>query len=488
MNLKSTAISGVKWTSIEKIGKSIFQLLQIAILTRFLPKEAFGLVAIALVVIGFTNIFVDLGLSSAILYKQDATEKEYSSIYWLNIFISLFMFAFLLIITPFISAFYEEKDLVNIIPILGINLLLMAIGRQHRTIMQKDFRFRPITFIELIAYFLGLIVAIFLAYEGAGVYSLVYSTLLYSAVSNVLFLVTNIRNNPISLRFKINEIKPFLRVGGYKTGSRILDFISQEADIFIIGKILGAELLGVYTLSKQVVLKLYSLINPIIVNVLSPLLSSIQKDKERLKKSYLQVIHFLAYINLPLFLVVLAGSKEILYFLYGNSYVEAYLVLSFLSLYYCITSLSNPVGSLQIATGRTDIGFFWTILRVLITPAFIFIGALHSINGVAFAILLLGVLLLIPLWYIQLLPLAKISLKEYFQQFYRPLIIFLILGILAMYLQTIFDIYLPIISIFAKILFFLLLFVGILYLIDKSSFKNNLQFIFSTIKKRSTDT
>lgn len=92
MDLKKVAVSGVKWTSVEKIGKAVFQLLQIAILTRFLPTEAFGLVAMALVVIGFTNIFVDMGLTSAILYKQDANQKEYSSIYWLNLAISISLY------------------------------------------------------------------------------------------------------------------------------------------------------------------------------------------------------------------------------------------------------------------------------------------------------------------------------------------------------------------------------------------------------------
>jgi O-antigen/teichoic acid export membrane protein len=484
MSFRKTAMAGVKWTTVDRVGKAVFQLLQVAILTRFLPKEAFGLIAMALVVINFTNIFVDMGMTSAILFKQDANQKEYSSIYWLNVFVSALLFGLLLFVTPFIASFYEESELLYIIPILGANILLVALGRQHRTIMQKEFRFKPIAIVELTAYFLGLIVAVVLAYRGAGVYSLVYSTLTASTVSNLLFLGTNIRSNPISMHFKFQETVPFLRVGGYQTGSKILDFISQESDIFIVGKMLGAEILGVYSLSKQIVLKLFSLINPIIVNVLSPLLSSIQNEKERVKKTFLKIIQYLAYLTFPIYFIIMVSSEEILFFLYGSSYVEASLVLSFLAVYYCLISLSNPVGSLQIATGRTDIGFIWTILRVFVTPMFIFLGAIYNIEGVAFSIALLGVLLLIPLWYIQIRPMANISLVEYFQQFYKPLIIFIILGFVVIILQQSISIAPSILSLISKILLSISLFIGILFIIDNKSVKIFYKFGSSMISKK----
>ena len=87
MNLREKAVSGVKWTTISILSRALFQLLQVSILTRFLAAEAFGLVAMALFVVQFSNIFVDMGLNSAILHHQFATKNEYSSIYWLNIII-----------------------------------------------------------------------------------------------------------------------------------------------------------------------------------------------------------------------------------------------------------------------------------------------------------------------------------------------------------------------------------------------------------------
>ena len=301
----------------------------------------------------------------------------------------------------------------------------MASGRQHRTIMQKQFQFKAIAITELISILLGLIAAALLAINDFGVYSLVYSTLLASFISNGLFLIQNLRLNPIRFHFRLKETKPFLKVGGFTMGSTLLDFFSRETDILIIGKLLGAESLGVYSLAKQIVLKLYSIINPIVINVLSPLLSSIQNEKERLKTSFLKIVKYLAYINFPVYTLVLIASKEILLVVYGSEYAESYPVLSFLAFAYCLAALSNPVGSLQIATGRTDIGFKWTILRVIITPPVIFAGAFINIEAVAAFYALLSLLFIIPLWFIQLKPMANISLKEYVSQFYKPLLFFL---------------------------------------------------------------
>jgi O-antigen/teichoic acid export membrane protein len=425
LSLKLKAISGIKWTTIGTIGRALFQLLQISILTRFLPKEAFGLVAMALFVVHFSNIFVDMGMTSAILHRQDATRNEYSSIYWLNIFISLFLYGILIFSAPVVARFYEEPELHLLVPILGVNLLLMASGRQHRTIMQKQFQFKTITIIELISYFLGLITATLLAINNFGVYSLVYSTLLASFISNSLFLIQNLRMNPIRLHFRLKETKPFLKIGGFTVGSTLLDFFSREIDVLIIGKMLGSENLGVYSLAKQIVLKLYSIINPIIITVLSPLLSSIQKEKERLKTAYLRVIKYLAYINFPVYLLVIVVSKEILHVVYGPGYAESFPVLSFLAFAYCLSALSNPVGSLQIATGRTDIGLKWTILRVLVTPPVIFTGALINIESVAAFYAMLSLIFIIPLWFVQLRPMANIGLKEHLSQFYKPLLFFM---------------------------------------------------------------
>lgn len=485
MSFRKIAVSGVKWTTLGTFGGALFQILQISILTRFLPKEAFGLVAMALFVVNLSNIFVDMGMSSAILHHQNATRNEYSSIYWLNIIVSLFLYILLCILTPLIATFYNEGELNKLVPILGINLLLIAAGRQHRTILQKQFKFRTIALTESFSYFFGLLSAVILAINNYGVYSLAYSTLFSSFISNSAFLILNLRKNPVSLRFRYKETLSFIKIGGFTMGSTFLDFFSREIDILIIGKMLGAESLGIYSLAKQIVLKLYAIVNPIITNVLNPLLSSIQKEKEKIRQYYLKIVSLLAIINFPIYLLIVILSKEILFILYGSDYITGYRILAFFAIAYSVNTISNPVGSLQIATGRTDIGFKWTIIRVLITPLFIFLASFYSIEVTAAAIALLSVILIIPMWWLQLKPMSNIKLKEYLLQFYRPFLFFLLIASVYLVFMNSFNLRFNLfINSAIKGSLCMLLFFGLLWITDNQKVIELRNLIFSIIKSK----
>jgi O-antigen/teichoic acid export membrane protein len=427
-NLKIAALSGLKWSTIGTVGQSLFQILQIAILTRFLSKEDFGLVAMALFVVNFTNIFVDMGFTSAILHRQNTNNSEYSSVYWCNLLISILLFSIVFALSPFLSQFYREPELFTLIPILSTNLILLAIGRLHQTIMRKEFRFKQISLINLSACAFGLIFAFFLAKSNFGVYSLVYSTLTVSAIVNIAFLFVNIHLHPIYFHFRYKEIKPFLKIGSYSVGSQFISFFSTDIDILIIGKMLGPGPLGIYSLSKQIILKVYSIITSTVTNVLTPLMSVTQTDESKLKAYYLEVTSILSSLNIPIYLIIIILSKEILIVLYGYKYLEANLILSFLAISYCINAISNPVGSLQIATGRTDIGLRWAIFSLLITPPVIYFSSLANINIVALFKALLSLVMLVPLWWIQLKTMANIKLGEFFVRFIKPYLILLFLA------------------------------------------------------------
>ena len=110
-----SAINGVKWTSLSAVVNACAKLGQISILTRFLRKEDFGLIAIAVLVISFTEIFMDMGISSAVLHKQDISKNEYSSLYWFNIISGFVISVIICILAPWVAIYYNQPELVNII-------------------------------------------------------------------------------------------------------------------------------------------------------------------------------------------------------------------------------------------------------------------------------------------------------------------------------------------------------------------------------------
>src|SRR5690606_7724623 len=144
------------------------------------------------------------------------------------------------------------------------------------------------------------------------------------------------------------------------------------------------------SLCKQLILKLYAVLNSIFTAILSPSLSSIQTDKQRVKYFYLKSVSYITLINIPVYLLVAILSQEILTLFYGHEHAGGYFILICLAITYCIHSISNPVGSLHIATGRTDIGLKWALISVVITPLVIYFSA-TSIDAVALSRAVLSV-------------------------------------------------------------------------------------------------
>lgn len=430
MGLFRKALNGAAWTTISTIVRSVVQLLQVSILTRFLEKSDFGIVAIATLFIGFTTIFLDMGISIGILHKQNINRQTYSSLFWLNVCSGLLLTSILMGVAPLISHSYSEPELTEILRLLCLTILFSSLGNQHRTVQQKKLRFGTISVIEIGSSILTIIVAVFLAIKGYGVYSLVISTLFNSAFSNILFLGVGLRqDNNIYCHFSFRETFPYLKIGVFSIGTQVLDYFSREIDIIIISATLGKDILGVYSLCKKLITALYSAITPIYSKVLTPLIAGLQNDCKRIKEVYYDAIEGVCLVNFPIFILVAIFSSAIINFFYGIQYLEGSVVLSILAVHYGSLSKGNPDVALQIAYGRTDVGFYWTIYRIISYSFAAYIGAQFSLEWMAFSIFLAAQLSAPIGWYFNIYLLIHDSFWGYYKMSMRPLILALLVAV-----------------------------------------------------------
>jgi O-antigen/teichoic acid export membrane protein len=290
-SFSNKAIKGMKWTTVSVVCNSFIRLLQVAILTRFLTKADFGTIAIASLFIGFTDLFLDMGLSAAIIHKQFIPKKHYSSLFWFNIITGVLVMAFLFLLAPLISNFYHDSTLTPIIQLLSLNVLFSSLGRQHMTIRQKMLNFRFIAYIDVTNSVLTFCLAMVLAWKGYGVYTLVYSTLFNVLFPSLIYVIHGLRTDRnISLHFSHTETLSYLKIGVYQIGARILDYVARELDIFIISSTLGRDILGAYSLCKKIIIMLYGIISPIMMNVLTPMFAEIQNAMQEVKDKFTKLI------------------------------------------------------------------------------------------------------------------------------------------------------------------------------------------------------
>ncbi|EHO09923.1 MOP flippase family protein [Myroides odoratimimus] len=413
MSIDNQIKKGLGWTTISTIVIALVAIVKISVLARFLDKSDFGLMAIVTFVISFMELFNDFGVSIGILHKQDITKKEYHSLYWVNLFISFLLFGVLWIISPFISGFYKMPQLTDLLLLIGINLIVSGIGRQFKTIEQKELRFNYIALVDMSGSLVSLVFAIYFAINGYGVYSLVYSLIIQFGLVNFCYFVNGVKKYGLSFHCSLRETIPFLKIGMYQVGGQVANYFNRDLDVLLIGKLFSPDVLGGYSLAKQLVFRPFQFLNPIVLRVASPVLARFQNNIEELKERYLKMLNMVSTLNIIVYVGLITFAPLAVSILYGNGYENLVLPIRILSIYMIFRSIGNPVGSLVIATGRTDLDFYWNILLLFIMPVFIYLGSFFGIIGVTISLVVSMIVLYIPAWKIFIDKLLGVSLKDY---------------------------------------------------------------------------
>jgi len=431
MSLKEKTLSGVKWTTFSTVINASIQLLQIGILARFLDVSDFGLLAIITLVIGFSNMFVDFGISSAIIHNQNITNNQLSTLYWLNVFFSLVIFTIIFFSAPFIADFYDDTRLTELIIYTSLTIIIQAFGKQFFVLFEKKLMFNLLSKIEMFGVFIGFLFSVYLAVSGYGIYALILPLILTMFIKSVLLVYFGLQYHKPKIYFNIYEVKEFLVFGIYQLGSGIVNYFNSQIDIIIIGKIFGSETLGLYSIIKQLVMKPSQIINPIITRVSFPVMSQIQHDDYKLKEVYLKTINYLSSVNFPIYITMIILASELITIFLGEKWLKGIEIFQILSLYGLLRSTGNPVGSLTLAKGKPEYGFYWTLGLLFITPPFIYIGSIYGITGVSWSMVSLMILLMIPNWYFLVNKLCSAGFVEYHLSIIKPLIISSINGIVC---------------------------------------------------------
>lgn len=287
MSLKKSAVSGVKWMSASSAIVQGVAFLKFAILARLLAPEDFGLMGMIGVVIGFAQAFDDMGISNAIIYRQDTTREQLSSIYWLGILAGILVFATVWAASPLVVIFYHEPRLRDLIFWTSFSFAITPLGQQFQVLLQKELQFSRLARLEVASGIIGAITAISLAMAGHGVFSLVWGQLASVSAMASLLIVFGYKTWHPSLHFRPDDLKNYIGFGLYQMGERSVNYFSSNVDYLVIGRFFGAEILGIYTMAYELVVRPLSKINPVLTRVAFPIFAKKQSDSQSLCRGIL---------------------------------------------------------------------------------------------------------------------------------------------------------------------------------------------------------
>lgn len=396
-SLRKKAVTGTKWSFVSKILNILLQLGSLSVLSRLLVPEDFGLLAIAMVVVTFGQIFSDAGISAAIVQRGTSSREELSSLYWLNVLGGVSVTLVYLLCIPVVEAFFVEPRLRELLLWLAPIFIFTAFGQQSRLLLEREMKFRAISIIETLNAVIAAAVAIGLATLGFGVLSLVWSSLASAALGACMLNLVCWRRWRPRMHFRGADVTPVLRFGLFQMGEKFLNYWGWQWDKIIIGLTLGSQLLGFYSLAYRLALYPIQTINPVLNRVTFPLFSKVQRDDAKLRGGFLFIIRSLSMVTMPIFAGVLVTSDLVVEVLLGAQWTASGPILSVLAILGFFFTIGNPIGSLLLAKGRADIGFYMNVWMTVTYGAAAWIGSRFGVVGVAWALVVAQALLVFPI-------------------------------------------------------------------------------------------
>jgi O-antigen/teichoic acid export membrane protein len=397
--IKRNVIRSTLWAGGTRVLSQGVTLFTTIVLARLLMKEDFGLMAMVLTYTGFIDTFIDCGFLSAIIQIKEISHKLLTSCFWFLLTGAILVGLATIIFAPFVAHLFKEPRLQALLPIMVLALLCVPSQIVCKGILSRNIQIDLIVKLELIAGLIRSGISIFFAYSGAAVWSLVYGYL-FEKLALAITLPLYAKWYP-RFHFDKQGIQKLLSFGMHTTTSGILWYFFNQADVFIIGRLLGAGTLGIYTMASQFAAGIYQFLSLTVNRVAYPLFSKYQQSQQ-LIMIFIKTSAFFGFFTFPLCIGLAAIAPDVITVLLGNSWKMATFPLQMLSLVTVIRTVSNLVPSLFNSIGHPYENVKVNVYSCIVFPVtFYWAAKWMGLSGI-----LWSWVILYPLRYVVLLAIA----------------------------------------------------------------------------------
>jgi teichuronic acid exporter len=389
----------VLWDFFGKFANQFVGLIVSIVLARLLVPEQFGIIGIALALVGFSSIFFDFGFISAIIQKDEVTQKQLSTVFYLNLSAGIFLCLLFSLSSSAIENFYKIAGLGKVIVAVSFLFIINSLFLVPAALLSRGLQFKKLSLIYVAAALLSGFISIYFAYQGWGVWSLV----LQAVINAVVVLVGTF----FASRWKPDLIWDFISIKPlWKFGSRIffismLENIFIRIDVFMIGKIFGGTTLGYYTRAQSLDTTVRQFSSGSIVSVVLPFFSRMKNDLIQLHWYYFQSLHFVSFISIMIIGNLYLVAPELFELLFSAKWIFSGYIYQILAL----AGFAYPISALMVnvlwSRGNEKIFVRVEIYKkLLLLPVFCF-GFLWGLKIFMYTLVVANILMIgINAWFV----------------------------------------------------------------------------------------
>lgn len=384
-NLTSKTLHGLKWSYTGTIINSVIQIGFTAIMARLLEPAAFGLIAMAGVILRFGSYFAQMGVGSALIQKKEISDEDVRAAFTSALFLGILFCVLVWFCAPFAIYIFDNEKVIPIVRVMALSFVITGLSTTALSLLRRNLEFRSLAITEIISYVLGYgVIGVSLAYNGFGVWSLVAGALSQSALLAILSYMFS--RHKLSFIYRWKYYKPLYSFGSRVSIISFFEFLGSNLDTLAIGHFIGAASLGIYNRAFMLVnLPMYYVTNSF-SRVLFTSFSRVQKENERLRKAYLSTIMLFSAILLPTCLGISAASREIVLLVLGDNWIAAIPALQILAIAAFFNFISHFGGVVCDATATLNIKLLMQAIYVIILGTLFYLMRGLGIREFAMAI------------------------------------------------------------------------------------------------------
>jgi O-antigen/teichoic acid export membrane protein len=365
------------------------------ILGRLLAPADYGLIGMVAVVTGFVSMFKDLGLSAATVQREEITSVQVSTLFWVNVALSIGVGLVTLALAPVVAWFYGAPQLTAVTAVYALGFLFGGLTVQHEALLHRQMRFVSQAACEIVALLVTITVTVTLAWRGAGYWALVAGHITMSFVY-MIGIWTVCRWRP-KRPARVSTVRSLLRFGGNLTGFGVVNFFARNLDNMVIGRVWGSQQLGLYAKAYQLLTLPIDQINSPITTVAVPALSRLNHSPEHYRRAYLRIIEKIAVLTMPGIALLIGTADWVVLVVLGPQWTQAGRIFAALGVAALIQPIANTTGWLFISQARTHDMFRYGLVASTIIVAAIIAGLPWGALGVAAFYAVVWVTIITPL-------------------------------------------------------------------------------------------
>ena len=228
--MSKKVLSNFIWRLMERSGAQLVQFLVSIVLARVLLPKQYGIVALLTAFITILSIFIDSGLSIALIQKENADEKDFSTVFYVNMTLCATLYVLLFIFAPFIAGLYHNPDMTAYLRVIGITLLVAGVKNVQTAYVSRNLIFKRFFFATLGGTVGAGILGIIMAYTGFGVWALIAQSLFNNAVDTLILWIT-VKWRPKKV-FSFSRLKGLFSYGWKILASSLIDTLYNNIRTF----------------------------------------------------------------------------------------------------------------------------------------------------------------------------------------------------------------------------------------------------------------